>query len=327
MVPLMSETAVERLSRLLALVPWLIAHQGIEISRVATEFNVSQDQLIKDLELLFVCGLPGHLPDDLIEADWESGYVFLGNAEVIARPLRLGVDESVALISGLRTLAEIPGVGERSAVRRALAKLTDAAGEAAHPAAQLTVDLTFGQPKNWLEKTQLALAENRRIALGYLSPASEEPTHREVDPMNLHHFAGNWYLEGWCHQAESVRVFRLDRVTELQVLQVPGTPPAHAQARDLTESMFTPSPTDELVELELRPGGFWVSDHYPVIHTEQVTPERRRITLRTAQRGWVKSLVLSLGGQATVIHPTGLAAEISQLAAAALAGYDTLNSD
>ena len=76
-------------------------------------FGISETQLVKDLELLFVCGTPGHMPDDLIEADWESGQVFLGNADPIARPLRLAVDEAVALLAGLRTLAQVPGLHER----------------------------------------------------------------------------------------------------------------------------------------------------------------------------------------------------------------------
>jgi proteasome accessory factor C len=115
----MSETATERLSRLLAMVPWLLAHQGVPLAAAAAEFGIDEDQLVKDLELLFVCGLPGHMPDDLIEAEWEDGVVFLANADAISRPLRLGVDEALALIVGLRALRDVPGLGDRDAVTRA----------------------------------------------------------------------------------------------------------------------------------------------------------------------------------------------------------------
>src|SRR5664280_2630678 len=115
------ESAGQRLARLLALVPWLLKHQGVPLRDAAAVFGVGEDQLVADLELLFVCGTPGHLPDDLIEADWENGRVYLGNADAIARPLRLSVDEAVTLIVGLRTLSAAPGV--ENAVQRALAKL------------------------------------------------------------------------------------------------------------------------------------------------------------------------------------------------------------
>jgi proteasome accessory factor C len=73
--------ATDRLSRLLALVPYLVSRQGIPLAEAAAEFGISQAQLVKDLELLFVCGTPGHLPDDLIDVDWDDGNVFLSNAD------------------------------------------------------------------------------------------------------------------------------------------------------------------------------------------------------------------------------------------------------
>ena len=128
-----TETATARLSRLLTMVPWLVNRQGIDVQQAADDLGVSIDQLEADLNLLFLCGY-GQMPDELIEADWEGGRVFVGNADSIARPLRLAVDEAVTLIVGLRALREVPGLGERDAVDRALAKLEAAAGAAAVPA-------------------------------------------------------------------------------------------------------------------------------------------------------------------------------------------------
>ena len=87
------ETATARLSRLLTMVPWLVNRQGIDLQQAADDLGVSVEQLEADLNLLFLCGY-GQMPDELIEADWEEGRVFVGNADTIARPLRLGVDEA-----------------------------------------------------------------------------------------------------------------------------------------------------------------------------------------------------------------------------------------
>ncbi|MGL5852534.1 MAG: WYL domain-containing protein, partial [Phycicoccus sp.] len=97
------ETATARLSRLLTMVPWLVNRQGIDVAQAAADLGVSVEQLEADLRLLFLCGY-GQLPDELIDAQWEEGRVFIGNADDIARPLRLGVDEAVTLIVGLRAL-------------------------------------------------------------------------------------------------------------------------------------------------------------------------------------------------------------------------------
>ncbi len=155
------ETATARLARLLTMVPWLVNRQGIDLEQAADDLGVSTEQLEADLRLLFLCGY-GQMPDELIEADWEEGRVFVGNADTIARPLRLGVDEAVTLIVGLRALREVPGLGERDAVDRALAKLEAAAGAAADPANRVRADLTDGASAQVLADARRAVATRRR---------------------------------------------------------------------------------------------------------------------------------------------------------------------
>ena len=108
--PINSEAATTRLSRLLTMVPWLMNRQGIDIEEAARTLGVSRAQIEADLELLFVCGTPGHMPDDLIEAEWEQGRVYIRNADAIAKPLRFTRDEALALTIGLRTLLDAPGL-------------------------------------------------------------------------------------------------------------------------------------------------------------------------------------------------------------------------
>jgi proteasome accessory factor C len=322
----MSESATERLSRLLAMVPWLLAHQGVPLEEAAKEFGVDERQLVKDLELLFVCGLPGHLPDDLIEADWEGGFVYVGNADAISRPLRLGVDEALALIVGLRTLMSVPGLGDREAVSRALAKLEAAAGTAGEPAGSVRVDLDRSIDAAVLEACEDALRRHRRLRIGYLVPHRDETTERDVDPMRVLHVDGRWYLEGWCHRAEAVRLFRHDRVVRAAVLDTDGTPPASARGRDLDAGLFAPGPDDHVVTLDLRPSAQWVVDYYPV---EQVVPDvdgGLRVTLRTGDLAWLRQLVLRLAGAGRVVDPPELAEEVRRTAQDALAAYTSSHS-
>lgn len=317
----MSESATERLSRLLAMVPWLLAHQGVRLEDVAAEFGIGERQLVKDLELLFVCGLPGHMPDDLIEADWESGKVYLGNADAIARPLRLGIDEALALIVGLRALADVPGLGERDAVVRALAKLEEAAGGASSVADSVRVDLGRTPDPDVISACEDAVRRRRRLHLHYLVPHRDETTERDVDPMRVLHVDAHWYLEGWCHRAEAVRLFRLDRVVEAQVLDEDGTPPPSAQFRDLDAGVFAPGVDDLLVTLDLLPRSRWVVDYYPVESVEERSDGALRVRLRTADTAWLRQLVLRLGGGGRVVDPPELAEQVAGVARAALDAY------
>ncbi|HET7761922.1 MAG TPA: WYL domain-containing protein [Phycicoccus sp.] len=316
-----SETATARLARLLTMVPWLVNRQGIDLHEAADDLGVSVEQLEADLRLLFLCGY-GQMPDELIEADWEEGRVFVGNADTIARPLRLGVDEAVTLIVGLRALREVPGLGERDAVDRALAKLEAAAGDAAAPADRVRAELADGASAEMLADARRAIADHRRLHLRYLVPARDEATERDVDPMRVVGIDGRWYLEGWCHRAEDTRLFRMDRVEELTVLDVDGTPPPQARERDLSEGTFRPAPDDLTVTLRLLPGAAWVADYYPVEAAEQVPAERgggQLVRLRTADTAWLRRLMWRLGGQGWVLEPAAVVTEVRDGAARALA--------
>ncbi|MGL4745538.1 MAG: WYL domain-containing protein, partial [Dermatophilaceae bacterium] len=159
----------------------------------------------------------------------------------------------------------------------------------------------------------------------YLVPARDEATERDVDPMRVVGIDGRWYLEGWCHRAADTRLFRMDRVERLDVLDdVDGTPPSQARVRDLAEGTFRPAPDDLVVTLRLWPGATWVADYYPVESAQSVGPDDGGglvVRLRTADTSWLRRLVWRLGGAATVLDPPDVVAEIREGAAAALAAY------
>jgi proteasome accessory factor C len=312
-------TATNRVSRLLALVPYLLAHPGAEVGDVAARFGVSERQLGKDLELLWFCGLPGYLPDDLMEAHVEGDAIYLRNAETIARPLRLGTDEALALLVGLRTLAEVPGLHDRDALNRTIAKLEDAAGDAA--AASRLVSVELETEETVLAVAQEALRTGRRLRVNYYVPARDETTDRDVDPMRVVLADGRSYLEAWCLRAEGVRLFRLDRVVSVTLLEVAAAVPPQAEPVDLEAGLFRPSESDLLVTFELGPAARWVAEYYPHESVTELPGGGLRVTLRTPDPRWVRRLALRLGGAGRVVDPPELAAEVRVEARAALAAY------
>jgi proteasome accessory factor C len=135
---------------------------------------------------------------------------------------------------------------------------------------------------------------------------------------------GRSYLEGWCRRANAVRLFRLDRVLSIQVLDVPKEVPAGAEPVDVDVdgSLFRPSPEDVHVVLELGPSGHWVAEYYPCEQVEELEDRWLRIRLRTPDTQWVRRLALRLGEYGRVVSPPELAREVSQDAAAALRNYE-----
>jgi proteasome accessory factor C len=316
--------ATEQLPRLLSLVPYLLTRPGASMAEVADTFEVSEEQLARDLNLIYMCGLPGYFPGDLIEVDiTASGRITVSNADAIARPLRLSRDEALPLIVGLRMLADLPGLHDREAVDSALAKLEDAAEEAAvASAAAVAVEV---EPANAAPSTtaaiERALRENRLLRLSYYVPARDETTRRDVDPLRVCVVSGRSYLEGWCRLAEAVRLFRIDRITAVEVLDEPAAAPPDAQPRDLDAGLFQPGPDDVAVTLELTPSGRWVPEYYPCESVEELPGGGAIATLRTADTRWIRRLALRLGPGGRVVAPSDLVATVAADAASALDAY------
>jgi proteasome accessory factor C len=310
------------MTRLLALVPYLTARpDGVDVAEAARDFGVTERQLRSDLELLWMCGLPGYGPGDLIDLSFEGERVRVIFTAGMVRPLRLTTDEAVALVVALKTLLELPGLAEGEAVSRALAKVSAAVGQTGEGVTPVAVSVEARE--DTLAVVRGAQEKTRALHLHYYVPTRDERTERIIDPMRLLLVDGRWYLEAWCRNVEGVRLFRLDRVDEVVVLDEPASPPPQAHERDVEQGIYQPEPDSPAVRLRLARTARWVAEYYPV---EEVTPVDDppgglAVTLRTADLAWARRLVASLGGAAVVDEPAELTEQVAAEARAALARY------
>ena len=310
--------AVGQLGRLLALIPWLLSRPGVSVSDAAAEFDVSEEQLRADLELAFLCGLPGHLPDDLIDVSLEGDRIVVTNADTIARPLRFAPDEAVALLVGLRSLADLPTPAGNDALDRVLAKLERAAGDAADTHRKVTVKIQSAVDTDTVARDAIgaALRDRRRIRLEYYVPARDEVTVRDVDPVRLLLVDGHGYLEGWCYLAEDWRLFRLDRVQAVEVLTQEVD--SHELPAD-RDAAFDSEGAAWQVRLLLEPRATWLVDAFPC-EVVQREPDVV-VDVPVGDLGWARQLLLQLGGSARPLAPPELIESVRSEARAALAAY------
>jgi proteasome accessory factor C len=312
------KTSVDRLGRLLNLVPYLLARPGILISEAAADLAVSERQLREDLELLWVCGLPGYGPGDLIDMALDGDRVTISHDAGIDRPLRLTQDEALALVVALRMLAETPGTGSRDVIERALAKIENAAGDLAD--APVAVKLPANAEK--LDKIRAAVEGGHALRMTYYTAARDETTERVVDPMRVLMVGGRAYLEAWCRRAEATRMFRVDRIDAFTELDEPSAPPPEAEPQDVSAGVFRPTADLPLMTLRIGRHSRWITEYYPV---EEVRRDGAEwvVTMRITDLGWAQRLLLGLGPDVTVVGPPELLERIRQQASAALDQYSS----
>jgi proteasome accessory factor C len=324
--------AREQVSRLLALVPYLQTRGDVSLAQVAADFGVRSDQIMQDLKVLWMCGLPGLTPDKMIEVDFEAieddpdGVVHIENAEFLARPVRLGSSEASALIVALRALREGSPESSHEVIDRCLVKLEDAAASGT-AAPQVQVHLPrSGVGERHAALLQEAIRSNRQARLDYYVPTRDETTQRTVDPLELLTGDGHEYLDAWCHLAQARRLFRLDRMYAVEVVDEPRQ--RHSLSpRDLSEGLFAPGPEDVVAVIHLERHARWVADYYPVDAVEELGEGRLAVTLRVGDPRWLVRLALRLAPAVTVVEPAELRAEVARTARTTLDHYSDLTAD
>ncbi|MEV3930803.1 MULTISPECIES: YafY family protein [unclassified Streptomyces] len=315
----MATNAIDQTRRMLSLVTYLRERPGAHVQDVARAFGITEDELISDLDVLPMCGT-SFRGGDLLDIDTDGDRIWWHNPDDVAEPLRLAADEATALLVAARAVATLPGLREsdRQALVRATAKLETAAGEVGAASSRLSV--TFESEGGVFADVDRAISERRRLWLRYYSPARDELTEREVDPIRL--FAvGHTYMEGWCRLTEARRTFRLDRVAEIRLLDAPSAPP-ELELRDLSAGLVQPAAEDPEVVIEVGPGGRWVAEYYPHDSAEELPDGGLRITLRTPDPASLRRLALRLGGEGRITSPPDLAESARAAAREALAAYD-----
>jgi proteasome accessory factor C len=292
-------TAV-RLSRLLGMLPWVIGHPGAQVAEVCRRFGYTRAELARDLAAVFVSGLPGYGPGDLMVAYIDGDEVVVDLADYFARPLRLTAAEGLVLLAAGMALASSGAAPE--ALPGAVAKL----------AAVLVPDdgsLDVGLPATPGLVGVLSAAAGRGevVRLTYTSLGRGETTVREVEPWRVFAALGNWYLSGHCRLAGGERLFRVDRIREVAPTGECFTPPA---APPPAEVRYVPGADDVTAVLRLGPGAEWVADYYPV---EVLRRDERGLEVRfsAADPGVTARLLVRLGRAAELVE----GAEVARAAA------------
>jgi proteasome accessory factor C len=311
--------ASERLRRLLVIVPYLIRHPGTEVADVSRSFGIGETELLEDLNLLFVSGLPPYGPGDLIDVQVEEGRVWIGMADYFSRPVRLSRSEALALYLRGKALLGAPGLEEAPALTSALAKIETGLGKEALEslAGRVTVG-AGGHAARSLATLRAAVEGRESLDIEYYGAGRDEVTRRRIDPEHVFSALGNWYAVAWDHQADDERLFRIDRMRSARPTGETFVPRGLPGAG---RPLYTRSERDLPVRLRLGPAAHWVAEYYETEGVHARDDGWTEITLPTKDLPWVAKLALRLGGQAHVLEPRELADMVEEAARRTLSLY------
>jgi predicted DNA-binding transcriptional regulator YafY len=306
-----SQRTVSRLSRILALIPYVLDKQAVDVNEVIDRFGYSKDQLTRDLNTIFVCGLPGYGPGDLMEAYMDEDEVIIDAADFFTKAPRLTPVEALGLLAAGMTVI---GSGEGSpALETAVRKLSKVVMPDADTS--LTVDV-LDQSQN-VGVLRDAAAEGRVVNMVYRSVGKEETTEREVEPWSVFATLGRWYVLGYCRLVEDQRTFRVDRIKELEVLDETFERPESVPEPGVG---YSPSKDDITCVLDLKPPARWVLEYYPV-QVIRESSRTTRIRFHSPDAEVPARLLLRLGTDASLVSGSEVAERTEEIGRSLLGRY------
>jgi len=306
-----SARTVTRLSRILTLIPYVLDRQSADVDEIMERFGYTQEQLTRDLNTIFVCGLPGYGPGDLMEAYMDEDEVIIDAADFFAKAPRLTPSEALGLLAAGMTVI---GSGEGSpALESAVSKLSKVVMPDA--GTSLTVDV-LDQTRN-IGVLRDAAADRSVVRIVYRSVGKEETTEREIEPWSVFATLGRWYVLGHCRLVVGQRTFRVDRIKELEVLDETFVRPEAVPEPGVG---YSPSKDDVTCLIDLDPAARWVLEYYPV----EVVRESKgatRIRFHSPDAEVPARLLLRLGADARLVEGSEVASRVDEIGRALLSRY------
>lgn len=306
-----SSRTVSRLSRILALIPYVLDRQAADVGEIKERFGYTEDQLTRDLNTIFVCGLPGYGPGDLMEAYMDEDEVIIDAADFFSKAPRLTPSEALGLLAAGMTVI---GSGEASPeLEAAVSKLS----KVVMPDADTSLTVDVLDQSRHVGALRDAAADSKVVHLIYRSVGKEETTERDVEPWSVFTTLGRWYVLGHCRLVNGQRTFRVDRIKEMEVLDQTFERPEQVPEPGVG---YSPSEGDVTCVLDLGVPARWVLEYYPV-EVVRESARSTRIRFHSPDAEVPARLLLRLGADARLVEGPEVAGRVDVIGQALLGKY------
>ena len=281
---------IDRVRGLLIMLPWLVERKRVSIDEMACTFDLDRETLINDLTMATFCGTPPYSPLELIEIYFSDDEVWVEVPRVFTRPFRLTVEEAFALRAIGGAALGVAGSETSSALASALAKLPSLDEDA----------IVVRQPSDpKIDELNQYCITHEVVRIRYFRPQVRLKTKREIVPMRLWVEGDHWYLDAFDEAKKAMRVFRTDRIGEIEPL---GRNVATADLPRLaSEPGFQWSADTVNVTLHLKPGAHWVAERYPNNGVKKLAGDVLEVKLPVATPEWLGRLLVRAGSDAVVV--------------------------
>lgn len=308
-------SAEDRVKGLLVMLPWLMKREKVKIADMAAQFSLSEADLIEDLELAAMCGLPPYTPLELTEVYVDGDYVLVGPNKYFERRLELTTSEAFGLSLLAAAAEDVPGFSRGKELKSALKKLRKILGEG-------VVDIDVEAPE-FLDVVTQCATSGERLDIVYWTPGRNEESRRRITVRSVFTDKGHWYVAADDDASGSTRHFRVDRMRSADKA---GQFVSVRNENVTIPSWFANAEGNTVAVLDIEPQASWIVETYPCQKVEELTNGNIRVEMVVTSEHWLSRLLLRGGDAVKVISPDTLVDVRRRVATEMLALYDNKSS-
>ena len=292
-------SAAERVSGLLVMLPWVLERKRVKLADMAKQFKLTEAELMADIMMAAMCGVPPYSPDALIDVFVDEDEVVAEVPSVFSRPLQLNTAEVFALVTMGQAAMKLAGADTSGPLATALAKVRPLLPDDS----MVVVDIANIK---FLPELRQALSPAEQVTITYFAPSTATRTERTITPRAVFEDAGNWYVSADDNLSGERRVFRVDRI---EALTRTGVLAAKFGEPDETDSDGPEWFGDAVQHVTLRvaPRARWVVESYPYVSRVQEADGSSVVQMAVSSEHWLSRLLLRAGSDVQVVEPANFA--------------------
>ena len=299
-----------KIDRLIGIITVLLRNEKVTAPYLAEHFEVSRRTISRDIEDICRAGIPV-----VTQPGFEGGISIAKGYKIDHRVLT--GPELRAILIGLKSMESVSNIAYADRVSD---KLAADAATAEHATDRMRIDLSTHYRESLapkIEALQDAIEEKRLVSFRYFYAKGE--SERTIEPYRLLFQWASWYVFGYCLQRSDFRMFKLNRLTGLQLeeekfsgREVPDLKPA--------SQTYAPAEKTMTVLFEREVKYRLVEDYGPDSFRERGNG-KLEFTFPYMSEDEIVRWLLSFGGRAMVLEPAELADRVRDEAEAIIQKY------
>lgn len=286
-----------RESRLFKIIYHILENGRTTAPELAEKFEVSVRTIYRDIDVISSAGIPIYVTTG------RNGGIQIRENYVLDKAL-FSEKEKLDMLAALQSVSVVNNTYEKDMLTKLSALFQVPSDnwfevDFSRWGSKAQDNITFELLKN-------AVISHRAAGIMYVNSYGEK-SRRKIYPIKMMYRAKEWYLKSYCVDKADFRIFKLNRIVEIQLLSEEFAPMEYPKTAEEPQRKYNKISLRFPKEMAYR-----VYDEFEADEIEETENGDLIVSSEMPEDSWLTGYLLSFGTQVTVLEPSGLRKILSE---------------